>query len=108
MALMMVLLIPQDMTLASWNYPDMSIRDMLLAITVGIIAFSVFVKTLSLPYFIKATKVNELSLTEKILFLFEKILLLETSIHKIQRTIAGRYIDQEEGKILLSEYQAIL
>lgn len=107
-ALMMVLLIPADIELSFWPYFPMTIQDMLLALTISVVLFSIFVQWLSLPYLAKKAKLNALSDIEKIQLYFEKALLIENSLKRISFAIEGRYIDAQEGEILKNQYVTLL
>lgn len=104
MALMMVLLIPRNMDISSWTHYPITIQDLVLTLTIGVVIFSVFVNSLTIPFFIRKLKLNKLSLREKLQYRFQKIILLENSYKKLQNIIKGRFVDQEEGQKLLLEY----
>lgn len=50
---MMVLLIPSDIIVPGWGDPNLSIRDVLMSLTIGTVVFSVFVKALTISPLIR-------------------------------------------------------
>lgn len=49
LAVIMVLLIPDDLTVANWPFLEMSIKDFILIITISCIYFTLFVKATTIP-----------------------------------------------------------
>jgi hypothetical protein len=101
---MLVLLIPENIVIKGWEYTT-SVQDILLSMTIAIVLFSIFVKTLSLGPLIKKLGLDTLDDIETLQLLFEKIILLENSLKRIDYIRAEKYIDEEEGNILKKEYQ---
>ena len=102
-AIMLVLIIPENIILQGWEY-TISIQDILLSLTIWVVLFSIFIKTLTLSPLIKKLQLNELSDIEFSQYLFENIILLEQSLTRIHTIREGRYIDEEEGDILKNVY----
>ncbi len=73
LAITMVLLIPDDLSLAAWNY-EFSIKEFVMALTIGSIYFALFVKGLSISYLIKKLKISEIRPSEKMEYLEGKAL----------------------------------
>lgn len=65
LAVTMVLLIPDDLTLAGWNL-DLSPKDFLLALTVGCIAATLFIKATTIQKIIRHLKLDKLTEIEKV------------------------------------------
>lgn len=59
LALMMVLMIPDNFTISSWTL-SYSIKEFLLAITIWSIMFTLFIKAPSIWFFVKKLKINSL------------------------------------------------
>lgn len=57
---MMVLLIPSDIVVPGWHDPSFSIRDVLLSLTIGVVVFSIFVKTLTIGPLIRHFGIDKL------------------------------------------------
>lgn len=103
-AIMLVLLIPENIVIKGWEYTT-SVQDILLSMTIAVVLFSIFVKTLSLSPLIKKLGLDTLDDIETLQFIFEKIILIENSLKRIDYIRAEKYIDEEEGNILKKEYQ---
>lgn len=54
----MALFIPENFTLPNWPL-ETSIRDFVLALTVGCIIFTTFVKATSIPTFLKKFRITD-------------------------------------------------
>lgn len=65
LAVTMVLLIPEDFTIAGWTL-DMSVRDFLLSLTIGCISATLFIKAPTMQWFMKKLKLDQLTNIEQI------------------------------------------
>jgi CPA1 family monovalent cation:H+ antiporter len=65
LAVTMVLLIPADFTLNGWTL-EMSVRDFLLALTIGCIAATLFIKAPTMQWFMRKLKLDVLTYIEQI------------------------------------------
>lgn len=65
LAVTMVLLIPADYTLPNWTL-DMSVRDFLLALTIGCISATLFIKAPTMQWFMRKLKLDTLTDIEQI------------------------------------------
>ncbi len=74
LAITMVLLIPDDLSLEAWNYP-MSIKDFVMALVIGSIYFTLFVKGLTIGKMIKKLGITEVNSFERMEYLEGKIIL---------------------------------
>ena len=92
---MLVLLIPENIVIKGWEY-TMSVQDILLSMTIGVVLFSIFVKTLSLTPVIKKFKLDALDDIETLQYLFERIMLYENSLTRITYIREEKYIDEAE------------
>ncbi len=76
LAIMMVLLIPDDLSLDYWNYP-LSIKEFVMALVIGSIYFTLFVKGLTIGKFIKKLKLSKVGTYEKMEYLEGKSVLYQ-------------------------------
>jgi CPA1 family monovalent cation:H+ antiporter len=58
LAIIMAIMIPENFTLPDWNY-SFTIRDFLIALTIGCIYFTLLIKALTIPGAIKRLKILE-------------------------------------------------
>jgi CPA1 family monovalent cation:H+ antiporter len=65
LAVIMVLMIPDDLTIAGWSY-SLSIKEFLLVLVIGAIYFTLFVKGLTIRPLIKKLKISKLEDIEKL------------------------------------------
>lgn len=65
LAVTMVLLIPEEFTIAGWTL-DMSVRDFLLSLTIGCISATLFIKAPTMQWFMKKLKLDQLTNIEQI------------------------------------------
>lgn len=74
LAITMVLLIPDDLALDYWNYP-LSIKEFVMALVIGSIYFTLFVKGLTIGKFIKKLNLAKVGSYEKMEYLEGKSVL---------------------------------
>lgn len=108
LAVMMVLLIPSDIVVPGWHDPSFSIRDVLLSLTIGVVVFSIFVKTLTIGPLIRHFGIDKLRDIEELNYIEWRILMASEALAKIGKIQLGGYIDSVEVRILTEKYQKIL
>lgn len=105
LAIIMVLFIPADFS-PNWWVLETSVRDFILALTVGCIIFTTFVKALTIPVLIKKLHIADLSRTEDLDFNEWKLFFLTKSLARIQSTASHWFFSEEEKQKIEKKIQA--
>lgn len=82
---MMVLLIPSDIIIPGWTDPHVSIRDVLLSMTLGVVLFSIFVKTITIAPLIRRFSIDKLHEIEEFEYIESRMLVASEAIAKIEK-----------------------
>lgn len=106
LAVIMVLLIPDDLSLPGWNY-DFSIKEFIIAITIGSIYFSLLVKATTIGKVVQWLKIDELLPHEQMSYFKSKALIYNRLNRRIKTLFEQRDISQEQFDRLTREYQAL-
>lgn len=93
LAVTMVLLIPADLTLESWTL-TMSPKDFLLAITVGCISATLFIKAPTIKLIMSRLKLDELTTLEQVESLEARALIHHKVRERIERFKERGYINE--------------
>lgn len=105
LAVTMVLLIPETLTIDNWALESVTPREFLLALTVGCITATLFIKGTTIQAFMRKLKLDELTDIEK----FEKVeasALIHHEVEKRLRQYAVRgYLTKKLADELLLEQQ---
>lgn len=104
LAIIMVLFIPSDFS-PSWWMLETSVRDFVLALTVGCIIFTTFIKALTIPYFIKKLHIADLSKTEDIDYHQGRLFFLTKTLAKLQNTASHWFFDNHEKQKIEKKFQ---
>ncbi len=92
LAITMVLLIPSDFTVPGWALPY-SVQEFLLALTVGCIFATLFIKATTINYFIKKLGLDALTALEKLEYAQARALIHRTVLARLDTFHAKGYID---------------
>ena len=100
LAIIMALFIPKDATLPGWSL-ETSVHDFVLALTVGCIIFTTFVKATTIPSLMKKLGITELSSTERVDLIESKILVLMRILSRIEKASSHGFIRPDiESKLV--------
>lgn len=102
LAITMVLLVPPDITLSSWTL-NMSIRDFLLAITVGCISATLFIKATTIQIMMRKLKLDALTELESIEYLEAKALINHEVQQSLTKYAERGYVSPSTAERLLAE-----
>lgn len=102
-ALIMVLMIPESLTISGWNY-EYSVRDFLLLLTISCIAFTLFIKATTTPFIMKAFWVDKLHDLEKFEYEEWKILANLKILEKLKNSFEKSYLSDTEYAELKDKY----
>lgn len=103
----MVFLIPEDLTLPEWNL-ETSPYDFILAITVGCIIFTTFIKATTITGVIKKLKIANLSPIEDVDFNQGEILFLTKTLHRIEDICTRGFLTTKQKELMTKGIQAEL
>ncbi len=108
LAVTMVLLIPEDTTVPGWDL-SLSVRDFLLALTVGCIFATLFVKATTIRRFMNKLHLDRLTQTEQIEYQEARALIHHEVCDRLQMYTERGYINNEAADRLrsshISQYQ---
>lgn len=102
----MVLLIPDDLSLPNWNY-QFSIKEFIVAITIGSIYFSLLIKATTIGKVIRWLKIDVLLPHEKMSYFKSKALIYQSLNIRIKALYKHHEISETQYKALTSEYQML-
>jgi CPA1 family monovalent cation:H+ antiporter len=102
----MVLLIPDDLTLPNWNY-EFSIKEFIIAITIGSIYFSLLIKATTIGKVIRWLKIDVLLPHEQMSYYKSKALIYQNLNTRIKELFEHHEISETQYKALTSEYQKL-
>ena len=106
LALIMVLLIPDDLTLFGWQH-EISIKDFLIAITIGSIYFTLLVKATTIEKMVRWLKIDALLPHEELSYFKSKALIYNTIISRIEELYRQQQISRAQFETFTTEYQAL-
>ncbi len=106
LAVIMVLLIPNDLSLPSWNY-EFSIKEFLVAITIGSIYFTLMIKAMTIGKVIRWLKIDALLPHEQMSYFKSKALIYHTLNIRIKELFEHHDISEDQHEVLTSEYKKL-
>lgn len=104
LAVIMVLLIPDDLTLPGWRYA-FTIKEFLTAIVIGCIYFTLLVKALSIEKIIHKLGIDKLTEFEEVGYFKSKALIFDEVINTLNRLLVEKKISQRLYNELVKVYQ---
>ena len=104
LAVIMVLLIPDDLTLPNWSY-EFSIKEFIIAITIGSIYFSLFVKATTIGKVIRWLKIDALLPHEQLSYYKSKALIYQDMIQRIKELLSHHQISEVQYEAFTKEFQ---
>lgn len=106
LAVTMVLLIPETLTLPNWAFESLTPREFILALTVGCIFATLLLKATTIQSFMRRLKLDELTDIEKIERVEASALIRHEVTKKLQQYQERGYIRTEIAQKLLAEENA--
>ena len=104
LAVTMVLLIPEDLTFSGWSLA-LSPKEFLLAITVGCIAATLFIKATTIQNVMRRLKLDELTDIEKVEAGEARALIHHEAQERIKKYQERGYIDPEVAARLFKQHE---
>lgn len=105
LAITMVLLIPSDFTVPGWTLPY-SVQEFLLALTVGCIFATLFIKATTINYFIKKLGLDALTSLEKLEYAQARALIHRTVLARLDSFHTKGYIDSKTYTALTKTHKS--
>jgi len=99
LAVVMVLLIPNDFSLSGWQF-DFSVKEFITALTIGCIYFTLFVKALTIGSLIRHFKLDALTRVEEAGYRQASSLILSFGVEKIDDFFEKQYMSETTYKKL--------
>ncbi len=103
LAVTMVLLIPDTLTLPGWGY-DFTVKEFIAAITIGCIYFTLCIKATSIGAMIKKMKLSDLTPLETVEYHECSALIYQEALEKLVDFHSKGYIKSDVFERLKSEY----
>lgn len=94
LAVVMVLLIPHDLTLPSWQF-DFTVKEFITALTIGCIYFTLFVKALTIGPMIRRFKLDTLTPVEEAEYRHAHATVLSFGAEKVDDFFEKQYMSSE-------------
>lgn len=104
LAVTMVFLIPENLSLSAWEYA-FSIRDFLMALTISCIYFTIFIKAPIMKPFIRRFKLDALSEVECTEYRDSRKMVYEAALAELDDFYKKGYIDDRSYKHLERTYK---
>ncbi len=89
LAIVMVLMIPEDLTVANWPF-GMSIRDFILIITIACIYFTLFIKATTIPKIITKFKLDKFTELDEARYLEGKAYYHAVTIMEVNKSLGKK------------------
>jgi len=105
-AVVMVMFIPDDLTLPNWNY-DFSIKEFITAITIGSIYFTLIIKATTIGKVIRWLKIDELLPYEQMGFYKSQALIYQNLKEKILQLSEHKDISHAQSQTFTAKYHAL-
>jgi Na+:H+ antiporter len=103
LAVIMVLLIPDDVTMAGWEYP-FSIKDFITAITIGCIYFTLLVKATTIGKVMNRLKIDALTHFEEVSYYKSKALVFDEVLKTLDHLLQDNKLSETQFKTLKDHY----
>lgn len=106
LAVIMVLLIPDDISLANWPY-EFSIKEFIIAITIGSIYFSLFIKASTIGKVVRWLKIDALLAHEQLSYYKSKALICLDINNRTKELFDSHHISEEQYHAFTRYYQRL-
>ncbi|NOQ14986.1 MAG: sodium:proton antiporter [Methyloprofundus sp.] len=106
LAVIMVLLIPDNISLENWPY-EFSIKEFIIAITIGSIYFSLLIKATTIGKVVRWLKIDVLLPYEQLSYYKSKALIYMDIIHRSKELYDTHYINAEQYQKFTDYYRRL-
>ncbi|CAA9889355.1 Sodium:proton exchanger [Candidatus Methylobacter favarea] len=104
LAVIMVLLIPKDLTIAGWNL-DFTLKQFIAAVTIGSIYFTLLVKATTIGKVMHALKIDALTPEEEVGYYKSQAQMYEESLQKLNDLFKNHLLNKEQYEDFQRHYQ---
>lgn len=105
LAVMLVLLVPETLTVPGWTL-ELSVRDFLLVLTVASIFTTLFLKAPTIPWIMRHLKIDTLTDIEKVASGEARAIIHGVAILKLRAFAEKHYIPEDIAARLLKEHES--
>ncbi|MGR8978673.1 MAG: cation:proton antiporter [Gammaproteobacteria bacterium] len=106
LAVIMAMLVPDELTLPSWSY-DFSIKEFILAITIGSIYFSLLIKAPTIKKMVRWLKIDQLLPHEELSYYKSKALIYHEIMDRIEDLFLHHQISKYQYEAFKADYQRL-
>jgi CPA1 family monovalent cation:H+ antiporter len=106
LAVIMVLLIPSDLTVPGWTF-DFSLKQFVAALTIGSIYFTLLIKATTIGRVMSALKIDALTAEEEVGYHKSKAQMYEESLRKIDDLFNKRLLNRQQFDLFRQYYQKL-
>lgn len=106
LAVIMVLLIPSDLSIAGWSF-DFSVKQFVAAVTIGSIYFTLLVKATTIGKVMHALGIDALTPEEEVGYYKSKAQMYDESLQKINALFRNRQLTAEHYEALQARYRKL-
>lgn len=106
LAIVMVLLIPDNLSLPGWTY-SFSIKEFITAITIGCIYFTLLIKATTIGKIIRRLNIDAFSPQEELSYHKSKALIYKDLLDKLDDLYSNKQISEHQHQALSSYYRAL-
>lgn len=106
LAVIMVLLIPKDLTLPGWTF-DFTLKEFIAAVTIGSIYFTLLVKATTIGRVMHALKIDALTPEEEVGYYKSKAQMYDEALHKLDELFKNHLLNKEQYDDFQKHYQEL-
>ncbi|WP_150050672.1 MULTISPECIES: cation:proton antiporter [Methylomonas] len=106
LAVIMVLLIPDDLTVSGWHF-NFSVKDFVAAVTIGSIYFTLLVKATTIGKVMRALGIDALTPMEQVGYHKSKAQIYDKSLDKLEELLQDQQLTPKQYEKLKSRYQSL-
>ncbi|WAR43402.1 cation:proton antiporter [Methylomonas rapida] len=106
LAIVMVLLIPNDLSIEGWNL-DFTVKQFIAAVTIGCIYFTLLVKATTIGKVMHVLGIDALTAMEQVGYHKSKAQIYDKSLMKLDELLQNQHIDQNQHADLRQRYQSL-
>lgn len=106
LAVIMVLLIPDDASVPGWSY-SFSLKEFIAAITIGCIYFTLLIKATTVGRVMRRLQIDALTLSEEISYYKSRALIFDEVLNKLENIHADGQLNESQYESLKEQYQGL-
>lgn len=106
LAVIMVLLIPDDLTVPNWHF-NFSVKDFVAAVTIGSIYFTLLIKATTIGKVMHALGIDALTGMEQVGYHKSKAQIYDKTLHKLDSLLEDQQLTQKQYEKLKQRYESL-